>query len=71
MVAWSLLRAYADDKQFCVVNLLEESVQMTLKFSGNNAQLLLSYHKCNNPVSTATIGRWDSDKKKTWINLLN
>ena len=25
---------------------------------GNNAQLLLSYHKPHNPVSTATIGRW-------------
>lgn len=29
-----------------------------LKFGGNNAQLLLSYHKPHNPVSTATIGRW-------------
>ena len=54
------LRAYADDKQLClcVVNLLQEYVQRTLKFRGNNAQLLLSYHKPHNPVSTVTIGRW-------------
>ena len=52
------LRAYADDKQLCVVTLLQEYVQRTLKFRGNNAQLLLSYHKPHNPVSTATIGRW-------------
>ena len=59
MGAWSLLRAYADDKQLCVVKLLlREYVQMTLKFRSNNAQLLLSYHKPHNPVSTATIGRW-------------
>lgn len=42
----------------CVVYLLQEYVQRTLKFRGNNAQLLLSYHKPHNPVSTATIGRW-------------
>ena len=42
----------------CVVNLPQEYVQRTLKFRGNNAQLLLSYHKPHNPVSTATIGRW-------------
>ena len=52
------LRAYADDKQLCVVNLLQEYVQRTVKFRGTNAQLLLSYHKLHNPVSTATIGRW-------------
>ena len=52
------LRAYADDKRLCVVNLLQEYVQRTLKFRGNNAQLLWSYHKPHNPVSTATIGRW-------------
>ena len=35
------LRAYADDKQLCVVTLLQEYVQRILKFRGNNAQLLL------------------------------
>ena len=42
----------------CVVNLPQEYVQRTLRFRGNNAQLLLSYHKPQNPVSSATIGRW-------------
>ena len=52
------LRAYSEDPQLCVVTFIQEYVKRTNVLRKGSTQLLLSYFKPYQPVSTETIGRW-------------
>ena len=51
------LRAYSQDPQLCIVTSIQEYVKRTSVLRKGSNQLLLSYFKPHQPVSTEAIGR--------------
>ena len=58
MAVWNSVRAYSKAPQLCVVTFIQEYVKRTNVLRKGSTQLLLSYFKPHQPVSTETIGRW-------------
>ena len=50
--------AFKDDEKLCVVTVIKEYVKQTMTLRQKHTQLLISYQKPHNPVSTETIGKW-------------
>ena len=53
-----LLQSYPEDKQLCICEVLEAYQEKTKPLRENYTQLLISYQKPHQPVTTDTIGRW-------------
>jgi hypothetical protein len=63
--------AFKDDEQLCIVTVIKEYVKRTMALRRTHTQLLISYQKPHNPVSTDTIGKWlKAVLQKSGINII-
>ena len=53
-----VLQSYPEDKQLCICEALDAYVEKTKPLRENYTQLLISYQKPHQPVTTDTIGCW-------------
>ena len=52
------MKAYPPDRRLCVVRYIREYIKRTSSLRGSEKQLLISYRRPHNSVTTQTIARW-------------